>query len=167
MCVRGHPAPVYLHQASEPSSPRKRGPGGVATMDRPHPYQNGCDLPIGANPGDLFAPFGSLQKGLAARRRRNAPNQKVWCKTGGRGQAPALRHYVTQGRRAQWSRPTQTIIVACSPRHPKGVREDAAPYGCPVASRGRWPSHPYDVPHLKLHIPIHLLEIRPHHAHLP
>ena len=54
-------------------------------MDRPHPYQNGCDLPIGANPGDLFAPFGSLQKGLAARRRRNPPNQKVRCKTGGRG----------------------------------------------------------------------------------
>ena len=26
---------------------------------------------------------------------------------------------------------------------------------------------PYDVPHLKLHIPIHLLEIVPHHAHLP
>ena len=32
--------------------------------------------------------------------------------------------------------------------------------------RGRVASHPYGVPRPKLHIPIHLLEIRPHHAHL-
>ncbi len=29
-----------------------------------------------ATPGDLFAPFGSLQKGLAARWRRNPPKSK-------------------------------------------------------------------------------------------
>ena len=54
-------------------------------MDRPHPYQNGCDLSIGANPGDLFAPFGSLQKGLAAGAAKRPLNQKAQCKTGGRG----------------------------------------------------------------------------------
>ena len=41
-----------------------------------------------ATPGDLFAPFGSFQKGLAARWRRNPPNQKAQSKTGGRGAAP-------------------------------------------------------------------------------
>ena len=37
---------------------RKRGSGGVATM--------GTKCPSEQTPGDLFAPFGSLQKGLAA-----------------------------------------------------------------------------------------------------
>ena len=54
-------------------------------MGRPHPYQNGCDLSIGANPGDLFAPFGSLQKGLAAAAAKCPPNQMVQHKPGGRG----------------------------------------------------------------------------------
>ena len=53
-----------------------------------------------------------------------------------------------------------------SSRAPVGRVRDAAPHGRPVAGRGRWPSHPYGVLHLKLHIPIHLLEIVPHHAHL-
>ena len=47
--------------------PRKRGSGGVATMDRPHPYQNGCDLSIGANPRRFFGSFLIAQK--ATRRR--------------------------------------------------------------------------------------------------
>ena len=53
-----------------------------------------------------------------------------------------------------FSRPTQMVFVACPP-------------GCPMRETGGSHSHPYDVPRLKLHIPIHLLEIMPHHAHLP
>ena len=43
--------------------PRNRGPGGVATMGRPHPYQNGCDLSIGANHRRSFRPFWIAPKG--------------------------------------------------------------------------------------------------------
>ena len=68
--------------------PRKRGSGGVATMDRPHPYQNGCDLSIGANPGDLSAPFGSLQKGLAAGAAKYPPIKKCGAKPAGGGKTP-------------------------------------------------------------------------------
>ena len=42
---------------------RKWGSGGVATMGRPHPYQNGCDLSIGANPRRSFRPFWIAPKG--------------------------------------------------------------------------------------------------------
>ena len=73
-----------------------------------------------------------LAKWVAARRRRNPPKSNGTVQNRWEGQAPALRHYTTQGRRAQWSRPTQTTIVACSPRHPKGAREDVAPCGYSV-----------------------------------
>ena len=146
--------------------PRKRGSGEQATKSTtrcsPEP-----------SPGDLFAPFGSLQKGLAARRRRNpskskgttqnrregqvpptrqrAPYESKRAATWGRpykkvestmwnqrrGQAPALRGYTIRERRAQWSRPTQTIIVACLPGRPQG-----APTGAPWQAEGGGPPTP-------------------------
>ena len=112
-----------------------------------------------ATPGDLFAPFGSLQKGLAARWRRNIPQSKSVVQNRREGASP----------RPTWLHHTGTARPVVAP-HANGLcclpsRAPAGrPGGCPVASRGRWPSHPYDVPHPKLHIPIHLLEIVPHHA---
>ena len=75
-------APTASPFWSDPKGAKKSP--GFAPMDRPHPYQNGCGLSIGANPGDLFAPFGSLQKGLAAGAAKRPPNQTVRHKPGGR-----------------------------------------------------------------------------------
>ena len=60
-------------------------------MDRPNPYQNGCGLSIGANPGDLFAPFGSLQKGLAAGAAKSPPIKRYGTNPVGGGKPPPYR----------------------------------------------------------------------------
>ena len=81
---------------------RKWGSGGVATMGRPHPYQNGCDLSIGANPRRFFGGFLIAQK---ATRRRGG---EIPLKSNGavqnrrEGQAPPLRGNVPHMSRNGW-----------------------------------------------------------------
>ena len=71
--------------------PRKRGSGGRATKSTtwcsPEP-----------SPGDLFAPFGSLQKGLAAGAAKSPPNQTVRHKPGGRGKPLPYGRIMKQGK---------------------------------------------------------------------
>ena len=71
--------------------PRKRGSGGVVTMDRPHPYQNGCDLSIGANPRRFFGSFLIAQKATRRRGGETSPKSKGATQRRREGQAPPLR----------------------------------------------------------------------------
>ena len=109
--------------------PRKRGPGGRATKSTtwcsPKP-----------SPGDLFAPFGSLQKGLAARRRRNPSKSKGTVQTRREGASPRptlLRHI---GTARPVVAPHANNHCCLSSRAPVGCVRDAASHGRPWASRG-------------------------------
>ncbi len=98
--------------------PRKRGSGGGQ-----HWRPIRADV---ATPGDLFAPFGSLQKGLAAGAAKCPPIK--WYSTnpaGGASPSPTDAKCLNSpgGRRAQWSRPTQMVIVACPARRTTGEHQ--------------------------------------------
>ena len=58
-------------------------------MDRPHPYQNGCDLSIGANPRRFFGSFLIAQKATRRRGGEIPPTKRRGAKPAG-GQAPPL-----------------------------------------------------------------------------
>ena len=79
--------------------PRKRGSGGVVTMDRPHPYQNGCDLSIGANPRRFFGSFLIAQKATRRRGGEIHPKSNGVVQDRREGQAPPIR--VQMGRAAR------------------------------------------------------------------
>ena len=88
---------------------RKRGSGGRATKSTtwcsPEP-----------SPGDLFAPFGSLQKGLAACRRRNSPKSKGTTQNRREGQAPPLRGngpHMSRNGRPHGAAPTKKPRAQC------------------------------------------------------
>ena len=99
--------------------PCKRGSGGQATKSTtwcsPEP-----------SPGDHFAPFGSLQKGLAAGAAKFPQIKRYGTDPAG---ATSLSPTDTKclnspgGRRAQWSRPTQMVIVACPARRTTGEHQ--------------------------------------------
>ena len=99
----------------------RNGARGAVTVDRPHPYQNGCDLSTGTNPGDLFAPFGSLQKGLAAGAAKSPQIKRYGTNpAGGASSSPTARLggqiLLLQATR-QGCRALQGCIVRCPPHH--------------------------------------------------
>ena len=95
--------------------------------------------PSEQTPGDLFAPFGSLQKGLAARRRRNPSKSTGAVQTRREGQAPPLRGngpHMSRNGRPHGATPTKSRernvepTAGASPR-PTALRHTgAARQGC-------------------------------------
>ena len=77
--------------------PRKRGSGGGQ-----HWRPIRADV---ATPGDLFAPFGSLQKGLAAGAAKRPQNQTLRYKPGGRGKPLPCGRIRKQGKLLRAARP--------------------------------------------------------------
>ena len=70
-----------------------------------------------ATPGDLFAPFGSLQKGLAAGAAKCPPNQTVRHKTGGRGKPLPYGRIRKQGKLLRAARQGCRALRSCITRH--------------------------------------------------